>query len=285
MPEPAAINTPPRPGRPQKLNNAEAGSKTVSDCLLFLFDVLAMKRAASLADIVRATGVSNSRAHRYLRSLEAAKLLTRDPQNGRYDIGTAAFSIGAIAASRVDPDRAASKMLRSLSDSTGMASHLSVWSSAGPVVLKSLHAPGHSAIKAQEGTHLSLISTASGRIFLAYMNSEEVKAVLAKDIIEWNSASPLRERLDSVGIEQLTADVLRNQVAYVAGLRNSALAALAAPVFDAEGRLTSCLTLLCTHSDFPSSAVGLWKDELLSAAQFLAAPHRAFDASSTAPGK
>lgn len=272
--DPVTNKTPPRPGRPQKLSTREAGSKTVSDCLLFLSDVLSMKRTASLADIVRATGVSSSRAHRYLRSLEAARFLMRDPDSGKYDIGSAAFAIGAIAASRVDPDRAASKTLRNLSDSTGMASHLSVWSSVGPVVLKSLHAPDHTAIKAREGTHLSLISTASGRIFLAYMNREEVNEVLAKDVYEWNIASPPRERLDPERLELMCADILRNHVAYVAGVRNSALAALAAPVFDAEGRLTSCLTLLCMHSDFPTSAVGLRKDELLSAARSLAAPHR-----------
>ena len=240
-------------GRPAKLPADKVGSRTILAGLVLLQAVSQMKEPATLTEISKAMGMSASRTYRYLKSLTLAEFLKHDPSTGRYDIGLASIELGLAATARLDAVRLASDLMRPLTDATGLVSLLSVWGSNGPTVIKSEQGGLETAVRIREGANLSLPITAVGRIFLTYMPPSEIKPFLQRDIDGWNATAAKTQRLSSADITKLRTEVRQHGLSRASGIRNPAVAALAAPVFAQDGRLAMCLSLTGLIGAFDTS--------------------------------
>lgn len=249
---PARVKTGLR-GRPAKLPAEKSGSRTILAGLVLLQAVAQLREPATLTEIARKMGMSPSRTFRYLKSLTQAEFLKQDPSTGRYDIGLASIELGLAATARLDAVRLASDLMRPLTDATGLVSLLSVWGSNGPTVIKSEQGGLETAVRIREGANLSLPITAVGRVFLAYMTPGEIKSLLQRDIATWNATADKGSRLNGSDIEKLQQEVRQHGLARASGIRNPAVAALAAPVFAQDGRLAMCLALTGLIGSFDTS--------------------------------
>jgi DNA-binding IclR family transcriptional regulator len=86
------------------------------------------------------------------------------------------------------------------------------------------------------GFVLPLLSTATGRAFLAHLPAADVASLLAPEMTQggWSQAD----------VAEISADVRRLSLSYTANMLNSGLAALAAPIFDYAGAIQGVVTII-----------------------------------------
>ena len=201
--------------------------------------------------------MSASRTYRYLTSLCETGLLVHDATSGRYEFGPALIELGVKAMGRIDPIRLGSEALLELNDRTGLDSHLNVWGTSGPTVLK--WEPGHFgyAVRIREGRNLPVLLTATGRVFLAYLPASETAHLVDKEMALFAASMDG----DSSNMPEFNVDDIRNTVrrqglAQSLGDMNSSISALSAPVFDRNNRLCITLTVLGITNAFSTDVEG-----------------------------
>lgn len=190
----------------------------------------------SLKELATAAGMPPSRAHAYLASLRAVGLVVQDGEGGRYDLGPRALSLGLAALGRLDVRDAALPAMRRFRERTGEAVHLSVWAGQAPVIVSRLDGRRGSSLSIRLGTLLPLERSASGRIFLAFLEEADREA---------------RDRLGAV-VDQVRAD----RMAVTDGMLNAGFAAISVPVLDHLGEIAGAMTALGAAGHLDTSGEG-----------------------------
>ena len=194
---------------------------------------------ASLSTIANEAGMAPSSAHRYLVSLTRVGLVAQDAGTGWYDLGAAARRLGLEAIRRVDDIGIATGKAAALRNSTGHAVNISVWSEAGPTIVRWEFGRHPLPIIARVGSILPLVDSSAGRVFLTFLPESSTLPVLRAQQRLGESSKPsareLRAVLDTVHSEGLAETV---------GGVLPGLVALACPVFGPGGAIA--LTFTCT---------------------------------------
>lgn len=240
------------------------GNRSIVNAVALLRVIAALGRPATLSEIAAAAGMSTPRTHRYLLGLANTRLIDHCPIRGRYDLGPEIVELGVAALGRVDAVRFASEALVPLTEETGLAALITVWGTNGPTVIRCEQAQLHSAVRVREGRNLSMLSSASGRVFLAYLPDTMVAPFVERELKD-------RRRQDPPGsagksLDAMRAEVRRHEIARGIGEENPSIAALAAPVFDANGRLALCIGLVSAVGGFDTSYKGVAASTLRRAA-------------------
>jgi DNA-binding IclR family transcriptional regulator len=217
-----------------------AGNRSVVVGVHLLKTIAALSGPASLGDIAKAAGLSSSRTHRFLAGLIQTGLVEQNEGTGRYELGATIVELGLIALGRTDAVKLGSEALVTLTERTGLVSLLSTWGSNGPTLVKWEPGRLQTAVRLLEGRNLPLLTTATGRVFLAHMPTAETRPLLEKEL-----KARAKDRVLSVAdIQALRDQVLRRGVGQSSGEENPGLTALAAPVFDHEGRIVLVITVV-----------------------------------------
>lgn len=133
----------------------------------------------SLADVARATSLSEPTALRYLNALRKHHIVARDPQDGTYRLGIRLHEWGVSAPPEVDPRAVADEPLTRLSDDLGETVEL-VGVEEGRVVVLSARTGVHAVGKiAHVGEVEQWHSTSVGKAILSRATTEFVDHVLA----------------------------------------------------------------------------------------------------------
>ncbi len=199
-------------------------------------------RPAPLKEVARLARMHPGKAHRYLVSLTRSGLVEQDAATGHYGIGPLAIALGLAGLRNVDVVRCASSLLPGLREEIDDTVLLALWSRQGPVVfdLEESARPVYMNIKV--GSILPLLSTATGRLFAAYLPESQTKALLdAERAAPAPAAAALYEPR---AMEQLLTQTRRLGLAHVTGDLVPGVNALAAPVFDHKGRIAAVIGAL-----------------------------------------
>ena len=232
------------------------GNRTILIAIRLLDIVARAGGPVTLTQVAEAGGMSASRAYRYLRSLVDGGLLQQDRDSGPYDLGPGVLGLGLAALGRLDPIRQATAILPELTAKTGLVSVISVWGSHGPTVIKSEHGLLEAPIRIREGINFPLLTTAAGKIFVAFGDEAQMRPLLERELAEYNRGRSEKDRITAKKLENLRADLRRRGLARAIRERASN-ANLAAPVFDRDGRLQLVLTLTGTAGEFEAGLDGL----------------------------
>lgn len=207
-------------------------------------------RPATLSEIATAAGMSPTRTHRYLLGLAGTRLVEQHAVSGRYDLGAQIVELGVTALGRVDAVRLATESLTDLSERTRLASLICVWGTNGPTVIRWEQADLASAVRIREGRNLSLLRSASGRVFLAHQKPAAIESFVKREIAEWNASHSKSEAIGDRHVDALREEVRRTGLGRNIGEEGNNLAALSAPVFDASGRIALTVTLISSLGSF-----------------------------------
>lgn len=202
----------------------------------------------TLKALAEATGYAPSKAHRYLVSLIRMKLASQDSATGLYGLGELAFELGLAAIGLLDREAYGRRAMVEISEATKHTVCLVVWANGGATVAAFDPGIGSIFVGIRVGSILSLLRSASGRVFLSYMPRESVAEVLKKERAE--------TRLGLAAVEKLVAEVRRQGISCVRDTMMVGLSAVAAPVFDHDGRLLYVLTALGQSGGFDTSLKG-----------------------------
>jgi DNA-binding IclR family transcriptional regulator len=206
----------------------------------------------TLKALANAAGMPPAKVFPYLVSLQKLELIQRAENAGDYRPGPLALRLGLYGLQRVNPLREAEGDVINLAARTGQSVALSVWGPNGPVVVR-LEEPSFALhMTLRVGTIMSLVNTATGRLFGAYMPESVVKAQLADEAIRLNGARNLK----ATELKKLLEDyalVRAEGMTRAVGNPLPGVNALAAPVFLFNGSVAVAITLIGPAGTFDTS--------------------------------
>ncbi len=219
-------------------------NRSVGVGLTILKAISDLGRSGTLSEIARAAQMPASRTHRFLAGMIQYGAVRQDPASGRYDLGPMLVSLGVAALGRIDGVKLATEALHRLTEKTGFVSVLTIWSANGPTVIRWEHGELAAAMRIREGRNLSLLRTASGKVFLAFLPEEKTRAIADAELASpAHRASPssLRTMTD---VRRLAQQVSEERLADNAHESDAGINGLAAPVFGADGKIAFAITLI-----------------------------------------
>lgn len=241
----------PRRSSPEKVKKRKTqsakganGNRSVVVGVHLLKTIAAIEGPATLGEIATQAGMSASRTHRYLAGLIQTGLVEQDQNSGRYALGATIVELGLTALGRTDAVKLGVETLNLVTERTGLVSLLSTWGSHGPTIIKWEQGRLNTAVRIREGRNLPLLTTATGRVFLAFMPESELKDLLAHELARQTEMLPKSKAMDMSDVQALRAEVLRHGLGRMIGEENPGLVAVAAPVFDHDGRIVMTITLV-----------------------------------------
>ena len=238
--------------KPQRgIQSIEVGGK-------LLLALAGAGRAMALGELARDGGMDASKAHRYLVSFGKLGLVRQDPASGAYDLGPLAAQIGLAALQRLDPLREATRAAEALVSRIGHTVAIAAHGHLGPTVVRieeSVH-PLH--VNMRTGTVMSLLNTATGLVFAAWLPPTVVERMLAQEAVRlYGSDARVADRT----VERLLVDVRRRGCARAVGRPIPGINAISAPVFDFDRRIVLAITALGPSGTFDAS----WNGSIASA--------------------
>jgi DNA-binding IclR family transcriptional regulator len=219
----------------------EYGNRSTVLAFAILKALIAEGRSATLRDLAKAVHLTPSRTHRFLAGLIKVGVVTQNRESGKYDLGPGLIELGMNALRRVDVIKLGIEATEQLAMETGMVSILCIWGGDGPTVIKWAQGKTITAFHIREGVGLPLLTTATGKIFLAFLPGHQTEKIVA-DQIQSLSAAGATVKLTE--IDRMKATVRRKGIASSHGKTYPEFTAISCPVFDHNGGIKLALTLM-----------------------------------------
>jgi DNA-binding IclR family transcriptional regulator len=185
----------------------------------------------SLKELAQRAGMSASKAHFYMVSFKRVRLVTQYEDTGHYALGRYALDLGLSALRRLDLVEVSREPMRTLSSQIGESVFLSVWGNHGPTIVFKVDGPRRIPMTLQIGYVLPLLKSATGRIFLSYLPTQQTAAYLRDEVAAL--APAVRKALDA---EKLKQRVREHQLAETDSLLNGCIVA----DLESPGRIGRC---------------------------------------------
>ena len=205
-------------------------------CLAVLKALANLGGRASLTAIGAAVDESPAKVHRYLASLMAEGLVEQDRGGTQYALGSEAIRVGLAAMRQCDPIRVAEPALIHLREALQVTSFV--------------------AVIVRLGSVMSMLWSATGRAFLAFMDSSpQVESLVQQELAQ---ASPSR-RAQLPGkkpLEQLRAEIRAAGCASIRDTNLPGISAVAAPLYDYTGHVVAVLCALGASGGFDPDPQG-----------------------------
>jgi DNA-binding IclR family transcriptional regulator len=192
---------------------------------------------ATLGAVAKQSGLSASQAHRYLASLIASGMAHQDASSGRYDLGPQAIQIGLAALARTDVFAEADPAIAAFTRETGRTTLVAARGPLGPTIVR-WH-PGRPPVTTSltVGSVLPLLGSATGHVFLSFMNAEEAAGALEHEAIK-----------RSVDVDVIRKKVRGAMSASVDEMLIPGLRATAVPILDIQARAALVVTVIATSA-------------------------------------
>ncbi len=235
------------------IQSIEVGGRIISALCDFQYPV-------PLKDLAAAVGMPAAKVHRYLTSLARIGLAHQDEQSGLYGLGPMALRMGLSAIERNDVVMRAGRLLRALTLDWRSSGHLAIWGERGPVLIRTEHGGPPVISTMGLGTVMPLLRSATGQAFLAAMPSSAIEHVMRaeQDILHW----------DDQKVADLIANTQTRGAAVIEGDIVPGLSAISAPVFNLDGSVACCVTLMNPQANYFQPGQPAFEAFLRAVAQF-----------------
>ena len=224
-----------------------------------------------LGELAQRAGMSSAKAHPYVVSFGKLGLVEQDPGTGHYGLGPFALQMGVASLERLSPLRIAAPAMAALAVTIGHTVAVAVLGSHGPTIV-SIHEsarPVH--VNMRVGTVMSVLNTATGRVFAAWLAAPAVARLVAResgDPVVTGQAPMRRLRTE---IDAMLAEVRHHRMARAVGDPLPGINALSVPVFDHGGALALAITALGPSGSFDPAWDGALALELRECAERVSA--------------
>ncbi|MCA1296468.1 IclR family transcriptional regulator [Paenibacillus sp. alder61] len=188
-----------------------------------------------LSEIAGAIGLHKSTVHRLLTTLEERGFVIRNPATDKYRLGLKIWELSAHLSHNDDPAVLLLPQMEQLRDRLGET--VSLYLRDGTDRLRIQAVQSNQAIRrvAQVGARLPLFVGASSKVLVAYAEDAVLRAVL--DSPDWPTA------VDREAYMSQLEEIRRAGYATSYEEREPGAAAVAAPIFDRNGRVAAALSV------------------------------------------
>ncbi|WP_144107686.1 IclR family transcriptional regulator [Paraburkholderia sp. BCC1886] len=229
----------------------QRGIQSLDNTGELLAALVAAARPLNLRDLAAAAGMPPAKAFPHLVSLLKIGLLERDA-SGCFEAGPLALELGLIGLQRLSPTREAEPEVVGLALATGMSVAMAVLGPLGPTVVRLEESARPLHVSLRVGTVMSLVNTAIGRVFSAYVADDVRQGLLTLDHLRLAGASGDLPEGYEQRLEQIRAAGIDTAVSRpVPGIST-----LAAPVLDHTGAICLVLALMGPSGSFDHELAG-----------------------------
>ncbi|AKM32874.1 IclR family transcriptional regulator [Pandoraea faecigallinarum] len=231
----------------------QRGIQALESTGVLLEALVAAGRPLPLNALARDAGMAPAKAHPHLVSLQRAGLLSRDA-NGNFEAGGLSLALGLMALQRLSPTGEAEPEILALAQATGLSAAMAVLGPVGPTVVRLEEAMRPQHVSLRIGTVLSLVNTAIGRTFAAFLPTPVLDGMLGQEPVrmaglgaEGHAATPPADygvRLTAIRDRRFDT-ALSNPV--------PGIDTIAVPVFDHTGEVILVLALMGSSGSFETS--------------------------------
>ena len=219
----------------EKNGKTQFGVQSVEIGLRVLAVLAEAYQPMMLRDLAKAMGMPSAKVHRYLVSLARGGMVEQEGTGARYCLGPLALSVGLAALHQLDVVKICGAAAADLRDRTDLTVLLAIWGSAGPTIVRWEESRRPIAINVRVGSVLTLLESATGLVFAAF---------LPRHVTEEKLAEEMRDHHDRDEVEKLLAKVRSRGIALVRGNQLTSINAISAPIFDHTNCLVAVLTIL-----------------------------------------
>lgn len=205
----------------------------------------------TLKDLATQAGLPASRAHPYLVSFAKLGLVEQRRADGLYALGPAALQLGLTYLHQLEPMRPVNDAAESLALATGHAVAVSVWGNLGPTVVRMVDARRPLHIALRPGSVVSLLGSATGRVFAGVLPRDKIAEALNKPVEVLLAAPGVPLDFESERVH-IAADLQAHGMTRSDGNTQPGISAFSTPVYGLGRQLVAVLTLI-GHKDYLSA--------------------------------
>ncbi|WP_324668869.1 IclR family transcriptional regulator [Geochorda subterranea] len=193
----------------------------------------------TLANITRRLGIPKTTAYRILNTLMTYRLVEHDAGLGVYRLGLGLLRIAGAVIQSLDLFSVSRPIMEQLSARLRESCKLSVRDGDGALVVAVVQTPRSYGVSSQVGSRFPLHAGAASKVILAHMPESELQQLVERGLRAYTSQTIT----DPSKLRQVLADVRRQGWAEDVGEYVEGVRAVAAPVYDAFGRLVAALSV------------------------------------------
>lgn len=245
---------------------ADSASRAVNRVCDILNAFTEHEPVLTLTEISRRIGLPKSTTYRFIESLESQGLIGSEPNGRGYRLGYQLIHWGILAQISVEIRSEALPVLRSLTDSTGESSILSMRYGNVATWVELIESPHPVRLAMKVGQRLHLHAGASSKVLLAFLPEKEIEDLL-QDInllpLEKNTITELGQLRTEIG--QIRAQ------GYAVSFEETDRGAMgiAAPVYDHSGQLVAGIGIAAPAVRVTRDRVPDLAEQVLQASQRL----------------
>ncbi len=197
----------------------------------------------TLAEVAQELGLPKSTVFRLLSTLAGLGYVVQTVKGGAYTLGPAVLGLGHAVLDGLDLREAAQPYLEALFQEVEGNVNLSLLEPGGLEVIyvARLRKREVLSLNLNVGSRLPVHSSSPGRVLAAHLPSAERQALLARVAADPQAGAWLRER--GVELAEVLEQVRADGYAVVDGEYMPELFALAAPVWDQDGRAVAAVSM------------------------------------------
>jgi DNA-binding IclR family transcriptional regulator len=187
------------------------------------------------AEIAKALGRTPNEFYRMLDRLVRRGYVQRN-EGDRYELTLKLFALAHLHAPIRRLVALAAPLMRDLAARTQQANHLAIYDKSGVTVIAQVDAPGYWGISIRVGARISLFSTGSGHVLLAFRNPQERTMMIAEHEFQPDDADQVE------GMEERLEQIRERGYEIMPSLQTAGVCNLSAPVLGADGQALAALT-------------------------------------------
>ena len=221
--------------RISKMEQEKKGIQSIELGFSILKEVSRADKPLTITELSKLCNLPKSQLYRYLISLCKVGALEKD-QDLRYSLGKEMLTMGVFALQKTDITVKAFPYIKKLNDLLNETVALAIWvEEEGPLIVEWEESKKPINLNIRPGTLVELTTTATGRIFAAFLPEDKTRNIIQKEL-EANLIDPskLESIIDFVKMEKyaFTSEYL------------SGISAIAAPIFDYKKDLIASLYIV-----------------------------------------
>jgi DNA-binding IclR family transcriptional regulator len=197
-----------------------------------------------LRDLANQAGLTPGQAHAYLVSFRKLEIVEQDAATGRYQLGPFALHLGLARQRSTDAVRLATAAAPQLSEETDLMTVVTVWGSSGATVVYVEEAANQILINVKPGITYSIVSTATGKVFAAFLPPKIVEPALARELENPSLMQRAGGPVEPAALQAEIGAVRTKGYAATVDRPIPGLTAISAPVFDFTSRMQLAMTLI-----------------------------------------
>jgi DNA-binding IclR family transcriptional regulator len=214
------------------------GAQTIARAIAILKCFTDTQPQLSLADVVQATRLNKATAYRMLAALEKEGLIARQSEGDSYRLGPEAIAIGGRALRATTLHSASHNELETLAQATGETATVETLIGDEMFILNEVMSPRLIGAMPSIGTRWAAHATSTGKAMLAHLPAVELEPLIERALTRFTPHT-----LTAAALKQQLLQVRQQGHATVRDELEIGYAAVAAPIFNHEGRALAAISV------------------------------------------